>query len=1377
MFKNIDTERQLRAAEIVTILTTIIDLSATRSVLYLNRIVEANLVGDALLSTLGWHGTGLVAILAIHGIFAVLDRAADADPRCASAGAIMVALVSTLVAGNALRVVYAMPADLVKTTSAIALAKTLTIVATIALLELSVLSSRPFTRRVLSPLTTGVYECASDLEYHKIRAVAVTLLLVTSLVALTAVDLPGGGFTQEAAADPVSGTTYIVDEGGNVTAINSDTGAEVWNYSISGVTEAAGSPTVHNGTVYVGSDSGILYALDATDGSKVWSLDLPSSTTVTSPATIYNGSVYVGADKYVHSVDAATGTHNWNTQLDGTVYSAPNIVEGELYVGTYGGSVYSLSAVDGSQNWQATDPGSGILSSATVIDKTVFIGSNDNSLYAFDASTGAKEWSFATGGSVISSPTVENGTVYIGSYDESVYAVDATDGTQKWSFATGNLITSSPTVINGTVYIGDRGGSLHALSATDGASQWEYTAPTGGVEATPTVHHGTVYFGANDNKTYAVDAADNTKYWSYDLGGQIGLGSATIVPDGSTESSGSRVKQGILGHTDGFAARSDPVSGQVVDQDDVVVNQSNITVELWGVRKSQFDTSDEQKLREKADDLYDNLSDPLPDAWQPDRDLVSDYDSADSHYIGIHEASDWGAGYRTGIDPPTLTIPEDERVTFSCWDPDGEVTYTGRPVDSSNAYRGSTDKCKYQIERLSPTDEVQDTHTIQPNTVYRTSNPLLAAEKKHHVAKTDLPNGVYRVSLADKDSNFQAVFVKGDPDDLEQTIKQDLQDRHDSLTNQADRIAKLLNQDQTMWRTTVTTNKTGHWQADVPSNVVRVQAQAYDTPPGLANNASMADLRAYYQSTDINDTSALVSTMPTRATPPAEGVRVQVVRADATEWMTDVESMREKLKALFEEQLSERLSEQSAYYEDRLEDLNRDQLEQRYQDVADLVRASDPVRKAYLDRSDRDEIGNAADLTDAELREETRHMRQALLAADRIGTDPPDYSIKDGLLSMTQPVAGTVQEADVNVVWANGTVTSMDDEYYSIEESSAFGIVGQDAVVIEDYPIPADATVADVRIDVVTENGHGRSTTTITNPAYSGDVPKVNAIDLSTIHPGSNERVTATLRPEAGSGFGQLESVEVYAPDGTALQTDVSPAKNRVAFRTAREGDHTIRLQYSNVAGDMFRETIRVEAESYRASASPTVRVDQGIGGPLAVVGDGLESAKIEQQDGSTRIAAIVPGDGDVPGTVEIHPSVLLEGDKHELNVRVLQGEDRKAVGTHVTTYIHLDNGLSDDAIAYVNGEPAIDTAHGEIRETGDEDKVYLWTQTDQNGAANIEINEDPGPWESANWWWANNVPSIDVLALVPPIDGLRVIGDIALLSGVALTARRHRTR
>jgi outer membrane protein assembly factor BamB len=166
--------------------------------------------------------------------------------------------------------------------------------------------------------------------------------------------------------------------------------------------------------VYVGSSGSVgiggnMYALNANTGAQLWSYAIP---VVSSPA-VANGVVYVGSEDHnVYALNASTGAKLWSYTTGYYVDSSPAVVNGVVYVGSEDDNVYALNASTGAKLWSFTTGGM-VDSSPAVANGVVYVGSNDGNVYALNASTGAKLWSYTTGGFYASSPTIVGGAVYV----------------------------------------------------------------------------------------------------------------------------------------------------------------------------------------------------------------------------------------------------------------------------------------------------------------------------------------------------------------------------------------------------------------------------------------------------------------------------------------------------------------------------------------------------------------------------------------------------------------------------------------------------------------------------------------------------------------------------------------------------------------------------------------------------------------------------------------------------------------------------------------------------------------------------------------------------------------------------------------------------
>ena len=137
-------------------------------------------------------------------------------------------------------------------------------------------------------------------------------------------------------------------------------------------------------------------------------------------------------------------------------YSQATLADGRLFVGSWGGKVYSLDASTGCVHW-FFDAGAGVRSAISIADvgqrHVAFFGDMAANVFALDAVTGQLIWrskvdDFAVA-RVSGSPTVYNGRVYVGvasgeegaaavptyeccRFRGSVVALDAANGKQVW---------------------------------------------------------------------------------------------------------------------------------------------------------------------------------------------------------------------------------------------------------------------------------------------------------------------------------------------------------------------------------------------------------------------------------------------------------------------------------------------------------------------------------------------------------------------------------------------------------------------------------------------------------------------------------------------------------------------------------------------------------------------------------------------------------------------------------------------------------------------------------------------------------------------------------------------------------------------------------
>ena len=217
-------------------------------------------------------------------------------------------------------------------------------------------------------------------------------------------------------------------------------------------------------------------------------------------------------------------------------YGTPAASGGVLYLGGYGGRLYSISIAAGDVpcfdrlllNESIGQGGATIVGSPVVAGDVVLLGSSDGSLYALDVGDGFPRWRFETGNKVWSSPVVAGEVVYIASLDGKLYALNLLDGSEIWRFEAGGAIASKPVLANGSLHFGAFDSVFYVVDAATGRKRWDFTGAKGWFWGEPVISGDTIYAPSLDGNLYALDRATGDILWAHQTDSPI-LGSPVLI--------------------------------------------------------------------------------------------------------------------------------------------------------------------------------------------------------------------------------------------------------------------------------------------------------------------------------------------------------------------------------------------------------------------------------------------------------------------------------------------------------------------------------------------------------------------------------------------------------------------------------------------------------------------------------------------------------------------------------------------------------------------------------------------------------------------------------------------------------------------------------
>ncbi|WP_435552743.1 PQQ-binding-like beta-propeller repeat protein [Natrinema sp. CGMCC1.2065] len=216
----------------------------------------------------------------------------------------------------------------------------------------------------------------------------------------------------------ITDNTLYFNTGFYTYALDATSGEEQWKFDMTSGASAApkAPPQVSNGTVYVGKK-----ALDATSGDLQWESDIDGR--IESKPAVADGSVYLTTwGKKVHALNAASGDQQWEFDTERIMNLPATVANGTVYAGPNGEKLHALDATSGERQWSRKSH----FSIPAVGDESIYVGGgevDDGYFYSLSAADGSPNWELSSDKRVTVPPQLDDNTVYFGTFSGTVYAV------------------------------------------------------------------------------------------------------------------------------------------------------------------------------------------------------------------------------------------------------------------------------------------------------------------------------------------------------------------------------------------------------------------------------------------------------------------------------------------------------------------------------------------------------------------------------------------------------------------------------------------------------------------------------------------------------------------------------------------------------------------------------------------------------------------------------------------------------------------------------------------------------------------------------------------------------------------------------------------
>lgn len=229
--------------------------------------------------------------------------------------------------------------------------------------------------------------------------------------------------------------------------------------------------------LYGVTDSGIVTALDAETGAQLWTkrVGKPGAEAFGPGANDKYLGVVSGAKLYL--LDRHNGRIAWIRQLGNAPSSGPALSEKYAFVALMTGRIeaYDLEDPD-TQPWYYQSKGRTFLR-PTATGAVVSWPTTAGYLYVSRANDPGVLFRLETSDDIVTSPAQQQPYIYIASLDGYLYAMHELTGEELWRYSTGYSITSSPAVIGDTAYVASFQPALHAVDIAPGKGTARWVAP------------------------------------------------------------------------------------------------------------------------------------------------------------------------------------------------------------------------------------------------------------------------------------------------------------------------------------------------------------------------------------------------------------------------------------------------------------------------------------------------------------------------------------------------------------------------------------------------------------------------------------------------------------------------------------------------------------------------------------------------------------------------------------------------------------------------------------------------------------------------------------------------------------------------------------
>lgn len=229
---------------------------------------------------------------------------------------------------------------------------------------------------------------------------------------------------------------------------------------------------LYHDALYSVTNSGIVTALDAETGEQLWAKQVGKTGYAAFGPGANADRIGIVSGGKVYILNRKTGRLEFVRELGSAPSSGPALSSNYAFVALVTGRIEAYNLDNPSaQPWYYQSNGRTFLR-PTVTGRVVSWPTSNGTLYVGRANEPGVLFRLETNDDIVTSPAQKDPFLYIASLDGYLYCVHELTGDEKWRYSTGYSITSSPAVVGDHAFVASFEPALHSVNAETGAGEW-----------------------------------------------------------------------------------------------------------------------------------------------------------------------------------------------------------------------------------------------------------------------------------------------------------------------------------------------------------------------------------------------------------------------------------------------------------------------------------------------------------------------------------------------------------------------------------------------------------------------------------------------------------------------------------------------------------------------------------------------------------------------------------------------------------------------------------------------------------------------------------------------------------------------------------------